>query len=65
MGRGELHVCGRRRRGLLRGLGLGGGLLVQEAGEVGADVDDAAQDLAVGLGVCGLVAGVVLVGGWR
>ncbi len=61
-------VCRGARRGLwcgvpLRGLGLRRCMRVQEAGEVGAHVDEVVQNLAVGVRVCGLLAWVVLVGG--
>ena len=51
-------------RGVLWGGRRGGGLLVQGAGEVGADGDEVVQNLAVEAGVLGLLAGVVWVGGW-
>ena len=52
-GRGGGLGCGRRR------FGLAGDLLVQVAGEAGADGDEIVQGLAVELGVRGLLAGGV------
>lgn len=43
--------------------GLGRGLLVQEAGEVGSHVYEVVQGLAVRLRVCGLLAGIAVVFG--
>ena len=43
------------------GVGRGGGLGVEGAGEVGGHADDVVEDLAVVLRVLGLLAGV---GGW-
>ena len=68
---GELRVfgLGGGRGGVRGGLGdrrgpcLRHGLRVQEAGEVGARVNQAVQGLAVVLRVCGVGAGVVLRGG--
>ena len=70
--RGRLGVGGGGLPGLRGGLRLQEGLAVQEAGEVGADVDQAVQNLMValracglgvrGLGTLGLVAGVVAFG---
>jgi len=54
---------GLRPGGLLRGLGLRRGLLVQEAGQVGAHGDEFVQDLGVVVRVRGAVAGIVLRGG--
>ena len=57
---------GRGGGGLLGGLGLGGCLVVQEAGEAGAHGDEVVQDLAVAVRVCGVLAGGVWWrdGGW-